>query len=198
QGNPLWIALDGIDGCGKSTQVKRVVDSLKDATPFRFPSDPVVIAEALETSHPLERALIFMADMVNSATMIRAIKKDGGCAVSDRSIVSTYAYQSVKCIHGDFKAVDMYRQLNIPSLIPDLVVYIRIPLAEALRRIQSRAEDGVDISEFEVPERLARTYRQMELLIPELTKSNIAVTVDGLQPMEKVTLDILAAIRERQ
>ena len=99
---PVLITIEGIDGCGKSSLVASLCESLADLCPVitREPGETWVggsvrraIAEEID---PVAEALLFVADhAVHLATVIRPALAGGKLVISDRYTDSRYAYQQV-------------------------------------------------------------------------------------------------------
>src|SRR5262245_50974249 len=101
----LFLSLDGIDGCGKTTQCRRLVEWLglhgHRVTTCREPGGTALGDELrlllLEQSHrrtSAAEALLFMASRAQLvAEVIRPAPEQGQIVVSDRFLLSTVVYQ---------------------------------------------------------------------------------------------------------
>ena len=149
-GKAVFIVLEGIDGCGKSTQIARLADALakkgRTVTTTAEPTDSPAgkrLREALSGEKPAsntELALLFTMDRVGHNTA-----KDGIAAslakdidvISDRYYYSTLAYQ------GSVTDFEWVRSMNCdcPDIRrPDLCVFLDLSPAAALARIGARGE----------------------------------------------------------
>ena len=149
-----YIALEGFDGSGKSTQAELLGSNL-DAILTREPGG-TPLGEALREVllHPTPdeapsartEALLFCADRAQHiATVVAPALEAGRDVVTDRSYGSTLAYQG----YGRGLPLDELRALidyacrrpagasgDLPDVIlPDVVVLLDVPLADSDRRV---------------------------------------------------------------
>lgn len=150
---PVYIALEGIEGCGKSTQTRALFDRLRTLT-----SDVVATRETGGTDigirirdvlhdpsnthlDPIAEALLIAGDRAqHRAEVISPALASGHHVVSDRSVYSTIAYQG----YGRQLPLDMVTAVNDWALCgrwPDLAILIDITHDEAMRRLGSRTLD---------------------------------------------------------
>lgn len=149
-----YIALEGFDGSGKSTQAEMLASHL-DAVLTREPGGtPLgealreVLLHAAPDEAPSARteALLFCADRAQHiATVVVPALEAGRDVVTDRSYGSTLAYQG----YGRGLPLDELRALidyacrrpagasgDLPDVIlPDVVVLLDVPLADSDRRV---------------------------------------------------------------
>ena len=145
---PVYIALEGSEGCGKSTQSRRLADAL-GATLTRETGGTAVGQRLRAILHDTDvtdlddraEALIVAADRAQHiAQVVRPSLDAGTPVVSDRSVYSTLAYQG----YGRGLDVDELRRLNewaIGDTTPDLVILLRVPDDVARRRMERRELD---------------------------------------------------------
>jgi dTMP kinase len=157
-----FVVLEGIDGCGKTTQIQ----SLREWLPRSGLMDPrselvvtrepggTVFGEALRNlllhppsaQVPVERAelLLYAADRAQHvAERIAPALAAGHWVLSDRFSGSTTAYQG----HGRGLPLEAIRQLEVfatDGLRPDLTLWLDLPLEEALRRRGERPLDRIE------------------------------------------------------
>ena len=149
-----YIALEGFDGSGKSTQAEMLATHL-DAVATREPGGTPLGASLREVllhspsqNAPAARteALLFAADRSQHiATVVAPALEAGRDVVTDRSYGSTLAYQG----YGRGLPLDELRSLidyasrrppgassELPEIIlPDVVVLLDVPLVDADRRV---------------------------------------------------------------
>lgn len=206
----LWVALDGIDAVGKSTQVPRVAQNLREqgvkpVTELReFSSSPVgqtivgILEEkrfyALndEKTSPLADTLHLLSDMVyNYETVIGSVVQQRGVAVTDRGASSFVGYQAVRIGErssrfNEKQAISWAETLARHCLvIPDLTVLVRISHDELMRRVVGRGEEPLSADELEFLDKVDRTMLQT---IKHLSKEHIII--DGEQAIEDITAQI--------
>ena len=149
-GKAVFIVLEGIDGCGKSTQIARLSASLAargrnvavTAEPTNSPAGKRLRA-ALSGKEPVsdsELALLFTYDRLGhnlAPDGIKALLASGKDVISDRYYYSTLAYQ------GSVTDFEWVRAMNCdcPDIRrPDLCVFLDLSPDAALARIGARGE----------------------------------------------------------
>ena len=136
-----YIAFEGIDGSGKSTQAALFVDYLRSKG-FKvfFTKEPGgkindIRNMLLDKKWPAKVELfLFLADRVLTSDMVRGKVEDGFMVVSDRSLYSTLAYQG----YGEGFDIEFLVKLNLFStngLKPDLIFCLDINLETMKKRL---------------------------------------------------------------
>jgi dTMP kinase len=139
----VLITIEGIDGAGKSSLLRRLKHTLTDLDPV-FTREPgsTWIGESVrrgiaEEIDPIAEALLFTADhAAHLARVIRPELAKNRVIISDRYVDSRYAYQSVilKDVLPD--PGTWLRQVHQPwSIVPDLTFLLVLPVSMALARI---------------------------------------------------------------
>ena len=131
-----YIAFEGLEGCGKSTHVKRLATRL-NAVMTREPGGTVVgsmlrnilIDPANTNLSPRAEALLMASDRAQHiAELISPALASGQHVVTDRSVYSSLAYQG----YGREQDLAELKRINdwaIGGLWPELVIYIEVPTA---------------------------------------------------------------------
>jgi dTMP kinase len=152
----MFIVLEGIDGSGKSVQTRLLCEWIEGLG-----------AEVVETREPTngewgrryrswargeieasadEVLRFFIEDRRDHVEMrIRPALARGAIVVSDRYAGSTVAYQAA---HGvdHAKIEEAHQSLDLPE--PDLAVWLRLPVEDALERINDRTGERYERREF--------------------------------------------------
>lgn len=146
--NNLFIAFEGIDGSGKSTQVKLLSESLikeghKVYTTFEPTDSPIgsiirnIFNHKMEADHRTIAGL-FVADrldhLLNKTNGILKKMEEGYTVITDRYYFSSYAY------HGTHMSLDWVIKANSLSadlLRPDLNIYIDIAPEICMKRLSN-------------------------------------------------------------
>ncbi|MFM7820064.1 MAG: dTMP kinase [Actinomycetota bacterium] len=143
-----YIAFEGLEGCGKSTHVKRLATRL-DAVMTREPGGTtvgsmlrnVLIDPANTSLSPRAEALMMAADRAQHiAELVSPSLAAGRHVVSDRSVYSSLAYQG----YGRQQDLVELKRLNdwaINGVWPELVIYIEVPTELLLERLKKRELD---------------------------------------------------------
>lgn len=194
----LFIALEGIDGSGKSTQVKLLAEHLEKAghkvyatyEPTNSPIGSVIrriFKHELEADHRVI-ACLFAADrldhLLNKETGIIKKLEEGYTVITDRYYFSSYAY------HGAHVPMNWVIETNLLSaqlLRPDINIYIDISPESSMQRLNS-GRNTLEL--YETTENLRNVrdkyFEAFELL---KTEENIFIT-DGNRTAELIAQDI--------
>ena len=145
----MLVVLEGLDGAGKSTQVKKLKNYLEsifgDIEYIHFPryEAPVygdLISRFLrgdfgnnETVHPQLVALLFAEDRHGAAPGMKTVLENGGTVLLDRYVYSNIAYQCAK-IEDNAEAETLrdwifnteYGNFGLP--VPDLNIFLDVPI----------------------------------------------------------------------
>jgi len=153
----LFIAFEGIDGSGKSTQVKLLKEKLEQAgqkvyvtcEPTGSPMGKIIrdiFNHKMEADHRTIAAL-FVADrldhILNKTDGILKMLAEGYTVITDRYYLSSYAYQSA---HVDLDWVMQANSLSANLLKPDLNIYIDISPEESIERLK-KGRDTIELYE---------------------------------------------------
>lgn len=147
----MLITLDGIDGGGKSTQLARLSEYLRQAgtqvlavrDPGGTPTGEAIRGLLLDSQLSMHRrceALLFMAarcELVQSK--IRPALEAGQVVLSDRFLLANVVYQSVGGALAADELWDIGDWAN-GGLRPDLTLLLDLPAEEALARIDRPAD----------------------------------------------------------
>jgi dTMP kinase len=195
------IALEGIDGCGKSTQARALADALgarvthePGATPVGALLRRVLLAPDVPAPSPRTEALLMAADRAEHVVaVVEPALAAGEWVVSDRYTGSTLAYQG----YGRGLDVDGLRALvawATGGLAADLSVLVDVPVEVATARM-ANAPGGADRLERLGPEFAARV-RDGFLAQAEADPVRWVV-VDGTEDVASLTARIVAVVRAR-
>ena len=196
-----FITLEGIEGCGKSTQIPLLKAWLEArgiaVTATREPGgtplaerirELVLTASSEKVPAECELLLMFAARATHVANLIRPRLESGQWVLCDRFTDASFAYQGA----GRGIAHEHIRNLQSQvqgDLQPDLTLLIDVPVALGLRRAQARRGEAVrDRFEHEQEEFFTRV-RECFLARARAEPQRIKV-VDGNQPIEDVAVAI--------
>jgi dTMP kinase len=197
--SPPYIALEGAEGSGKTTQAALLAEAL-GAVVTRETGATAVGKRLRQILHDNDvteldaraEALIAAADRAQHfAEVVLPALREGRTIVSDRSVYSTLAYQGF----GRRLPLDEIRHINdwaIRGRWPDLVVLIEVPEEQLARRMRHRELDRFEREDGQFHRRVAEGFREMAAADPA-----VWVVVDGDRPRDQVAGDIRGAIRER-
>jgi dTMP kinase len=145
------LALEGIDGCGKSTQATALAGSLgallthePGATPLGATLRRLLLSVDAPPVTLRAEALLMAADRAEHiALVVEPALADGRWVVSDRFSASTLAYQG----YGRGLNVDELQQLmawTTAGLAPDLSILVDVPVEVAQSRLAASAPDRLE------------------------------------------------------
>jgi dTMP kinase len=91
------IVFEGIDGCGKDTQIKLLLEKNPDAILFKYPTKNFqMLNDYLEKKielAPTSLFLLFLSDIANEQAKVKAAAETGKMVILDRYVFSTIAYE---------------------------------------------------------------------------------------------------------
>jgi dTMP kinase len=151
-GTPRFLTFEGIEGCGKSTQLGRLCAHIEDLgqpviqlrEPGGTPLGDRVRAILLDASQrgmtPHAEMFLFAASRAQLIrTAVRPALAAGSWVLCDRFVHSSLAYQG----HARGLGRDLVASTNAPAIDgcwPDLVLWLDLPVDEALGRAAERGE----------------------------------------------------------
>ena len=147
---PLFLTLEGIEGCGKTTQAGLIADFVRvtygiEVLITREPGGTdatrtirSLLADPEANLDPRAELLLFLADRAQHVTSVVQPKlAESVFVICDRYSDSTLAYQG----YGRGHDLDMLRELNAwaaRGLEPDLTLWIDCDVATGVRRATKR------------------------------------------------------------
>lgn len=198
-GRGRLVALEGIDGCGKSTQARRLADAI-DAVLTREPGGTdlgrALRAVLLEPSDAVvsdrAEALLLAADRAQHVSeVIGPALASGRWVVTDRFSASTLAYQGSG--RGlDRGELDTLVGWATGGLAADLNVLIDVPVDVAVARRAGIAPDRLEGLDRDFHERVRSAYREMAADGP-----NLWLVVDGTAQVDAVSAAVLSGVQAR-
>ena len=154
----MLVVLEGLDGAGKSTQVKKLRQYLEEVFGsleyIHFPRyDAPVYGELIsrflrgdfgsnEAVHPQLVALLFAEDRHGAAPEMKRTLSNGGHVLLDRYVYSNIAYQCAK-LEDKEQAADLrewifnteYGDFDLPK--PDLNIFLDVPISFVEQKLKS-------------------------------------------------------------
>lgn len=195
----FYIALEGLEGCGKSTHTKRLGEHL-GAVITREPGGTrigallrAILADPDNTDlAPRTEALLMAADRAqHMSEIIRPALERGQHVVSDRSIYSTLAYQG----YGRGLGVESLLQISTWALadrLPDMVVYLSVPRDVLQERLAKRDLDRFEREGVEFFDRVHQGFDALMAADPQRW-----IVIDGTMPKDDVESAIRDAVSAR-
>ena len=168
-GRGLFIAFEGGDGAGKSTQARLLGQTLADrglkGVHTREPGGTALGKTLRElvlhgpdgSGSPRAEALIFAADRAHHvATLVRPALDRGAVVITDRYLDSSVAYQGAarQLGHDEVRDLSLWA---VEGLVPDLTVLLDVPTAEGRSR-RGDEHDRLEREADDFHERVRRTF----------------------------------------
>jgi dTMP kinase len=191
------IVFEGLDGCGKTTQVAALAAALREAgrdvVETREPSDGPFgrrIREMARSGRTLpadEELRWFVEDRRQHVSeVIAPALASGRIVVCDRYVISSVAYQGARGL--DSEAILAEGEAEFP--VPDLVLLLELPPEQGLERARSRGAALESI--FEDPARL----EGVDEILRSLDRPYIE-RIDATPPPDRVHAAVVARVRRR-
>ena len=195
-----FITFEGIDGSGKSTQLRLLGNFLRanrcDALLTREPGGTTLgvrlraaLLDAMEEVDPLTELLVFAADRAQHVRrLVRPALEAGRLVISDRYADATVAYQGAGRGFGP-ELISQIVQLATEGLKPDLTLLFDLPIEESTSRTARRSTgktatrispDRLDIENSDFHARVRDAYLQIALAEPDRVK-----LIDTSGPVEQ-------------
>jgi dTMP kinase len=159
------VAIEGGDGAGKSTLQRSLISRLRKrgyrVIGRREPNDPQLGRYAQEASvrDPWSGAVYFTLDRYRARPNLERDLRRADFVITDRSLYSTLAYQ------GSVVAAPLRTRLEamqaLATIVPDRVLLLDLPSAEALRRLRMRGGPSSPLERRRTLERVRRAYRRL-------------------------------------
>ncbi len=168
----MFITIEGIDGCGKSTQSAKLAlwltehtgrETVRTFEPGGYPDGEALRKFILESRNysPQSELLLFLADRAeHTEKVIAPALREGHNVICERWNESTIAYQS----GGHKLEIQEVRRLieacNFPA--PDAKIWLDIPPEVAVSRILARGNrDKFEDEGLALMVRVSETYREL-------------------------------------
>lgn len=187
------IVFEGIDGCGKSTQLQRVAEALRARG-----LDPVVTREptegpwgrkirAMATGEPVapetELDWFFEDRREHMRDVVRPALASGRVVLSDRSYLSTVAYQGARGLDPTRILAESEAEFERP----DLVLLFVLPARVGLARVEARGGTHEPVFEnLPFQERVAALFDSLEV--------DGLVRIDADRDAAEVEAEVWAAV----
>ncbi|NLU50106.1 MAG: dTMP kinase [Syntrophomonadaceae bacterium] len=197
----LFISFEGIDGSGKTTQVKRLGQSLRDkgyelvtvrepgGTPVAEKIRELLLDARNDGICPRTEAFLYAAARAQLVTeVINPALTEGRVVIADRYLDSTLAYQG----YGrglDTRFLEQLNRLAVAGTVPDLTIILDISPVEGMVRRSDSCPDRLEREGLQFQEAVRAGYLSLSRQYPERIK-----VVDAMQPPEQVYAEIVALV----
>lgn len=200
-----FLTFEGIDGSGKSTQLRmlsgnlrsRGVNVITTREPGGTPLGRRLREAFLETEEniaPMAELLSFAADRAQHVEfLIKPSVAEGRVVISDRYADATFAYQGAGRGFPEDKVLQVI-ELATGGLKPDLTLFFDIPVREAMQRMSIRDEalakkNRMDEETADFYSRVRDAYLRIAEMEPERFK-----IVDAVGSVEEIQARVVAVV----
>lgn len=206
----LYIALEGIDGSGKTTQAEVLAHYFKEQgrevivtqEPRRVGVIGKIIHKILKhevTVPPVALQYLFTADRaIHQEKLILPALKEGKMVISDRTFWSGVAYGLLdRALDRDVKTdeqllvslsiLSMYHQFTAP----DATFYLQTDVKTAIKRLRA---EGRPFEYYEDEAKLTKVKEIYDWLDTQYSES--LIKIDGERPIEEVSREILTHVKK--
>ena len=195
----MLITFEGIDGCGKTTQINNLTEYLNSrnlqVTVFREPGGTslsekirdLLLHETDEMDFRTELLLFSAARSQLVVEKVIPLLNKGELVILDRYYDSTVAYQGYGRNSIQIDHIHFLNKLATHNTVPDITFYLSISPEIASKRTQNNQKDRMEKAGIAFFERVKSGY---DLLAK---KSERFITIDSSREPETVFQDIKAA-----
>lgn len=191
----LFLSLEGIEGSGKTTQIKAIESFVKNkgmrVLTLREPGGTIFgekLREAILQSetplHPLAECHLFLASRAQllKEKILPFLLQPGSVVILDRYIDSTLAYQG-KARRLGYETVLTLHQFEPLNLLPHRTYFLDIGLETSMerQRIRGNQKDYFESQKQEFYQNLLDGYREVSEIFPDrILKINAENTPDNV------------------
>jgi dTMP kinase len=186
----VFLCVEGLDGCGKTTQAKLLVAKLGKSHNAIYTAEPscgkigtFIRENCLYGKRRLSsavEALLFAADRADHVEHeILPALNDGKVVVCDRYVYSSLAYQGATGL-----SLDWIERINAHALLPDFAIFLDVNPETAMQRLKPKRS---------VMENLETQQKVREIYLKFVGKGELSI-VDGNKPKEKVAEALFTAV----
>ncbi|HSS32488.1 MAG TPA: dTMP kinase [Solirubrobacterales bacterium] len=192
----MFISLEGVDGSGKSTQARLLVEALGPETiPIREPGGTdaaerirELLADPAVELEPLAELMLFCAARADlTERVIRPALEAGRDVVSDRFSDSSVAYQGAARGLGVGEVISLCDTAT-DGLWPDLTLLLKVDPELGLGRAESG--DRIEAEGLELQRAVAVAYEEIAIIA-----SDRVVVVDASGSVDEVHQRVMEAVR---
>jgi dTMP kinase len=194
----LFVSLEGVDGSGKSTQARLLVEALgSDTVAIREPGGTEaaerireLLADPTLELDPMAELMLFLAARADlTERVIRPALEAGRDVVADRFSDSSVAYQGAARELGVGEVIGLCETAT-DGLWPDLTLLLRIEPETGLGR--AAGDDRFEQEGLALQEAVATAYEEIAVIA-----SDRVTVIDATGSVEEVHERVLEAVRER-
>ncbi len=144
----MYIVVEGIDTCGKSTQIELLRNAYPQAIITKEPGATELGSKIRELVLfgddlcPVTELLLFLADRSNHASQV-IIPNHGRLIISDRSLISGMAY-ALASGKFTFEWLKSLNQFAMQDILPDAIILFHIDEETLRSRLNEKSHDAIE------------------------------------------------------
>jgi dTMP kinase len=194
----LFVSLEGVDGSGKSTQARLLVEALgEDTVAIREPGGTEaaerireLLADPAVPLDPMAELMLFLAARADlTERVIRPALEAERHVVADRFSDSSVAYQGAARELGVGEVIGLCETAT-DGLWPDLTLLLRIDPETGLGR--AAGDDRFEQEGLALQQAVATAYEEIAIIA-----SDRVVVIDATGSVEEVHARVMGAVHER-
>lgn len=195
----MFIVFEGLDGCGKTTQLELLKYNLekngyKNIKTLREPGSTELSEKIRDIIlnfdlTDIQRMFLFLT--ARNSLVKEEIKpsiENNDIVLCDRYSPSTLAYQGYGKNVTDIGVINRLNNLACENIHPDLTIFLDVPIEECMKR--QKNHDKMENSVMHVYEKIYNGYKQ-------LSKNNNWIVIDGTKPVEEISEKIFNIIKSK-
>lgn len=194
----LFVTVEGTDGCGKTTQIRNIIDHLSSlgcrvvltrepgGTRISENIRSIILDPTFTEMHSITELMLYSAARAQLVEqVIKPSIAKSETVICDRYIDSFYAYQG----YGRGLDMDMLKKITslaIGDMIPDITIFLDLDPEIGLRRRMNAANgDRIENEQIEFHRRVYDGYKQLARENPDRIK-----VIDASRSVEEVWQDV--------
>ena len=185
-----FICIEGLDGCGKTTQAKLLAKKLRKSHSAVYTAEPSrgKIGTYIRKSYLygekrlscVLEALLFAADRIEHVeTEVLPALNEGRLVISDRYVYSSLAYQGAAGL-----SLEWIEKINEHALQPDFAVFIDVDPKTVMHRLKPKKS---------VMENLETQQKVREIYLKFVEKGSLA-RINGDKSKNEVAKELYAVV----
>jgi dTMP kinase len=188
----MYIILEGIDTCGKSTQIELLKNRLQNCVTTKEPFDANIRSMILEGNIKSKEAemFLFLADRSEHFENIVKPNIKDKIVISDRGFISGVAY-AITNGNDNINELINLNKIALQNSLPNLVILFDINKSTLLSRINTKTKDNIEQRGIQY---LLDVQTNMQKITKELNLNHIII--DAKDSIENINQKIINKIEE--
>ena len=209
----IYIAIEGVDGSGKSTQVQKIKEYFEQkgktvTTTYEpnlslFGGEDILKVFSSEKQIPPQalQYLLTANRLINHAEIVEPTLKKGNMLLTDRSFWSAVVYGCMD-LNNTYSLEDSHRMLVTQSIlsmyhqsiVPDITFYLSVSAETGLARLQERKKSRKN-DLYEKKEKLEKVVEGYTWLVNNYPEQ--LIQIDGERAIDEITSDMIQIIETK-